>query len=704
MQQRETRRVALVGAGFIAEFHALALRRVAGVDLVAVCDLRRSKAEQFAAAWGIEAAFSSLDELLDGERPDAIHVLLPPAAHFAVAERALSRGVDVLLEKPMCTNLADCEALRSAAEKAGRRLGVSHNFLFAREYTALRADVVSGRLGQLDRVEVNWGKFFGPAKYGPFSLEALASPTGILFEVMPHSLAHALDLVGDLQDLEVRVEDRVLLPTGIPFYRRWVVSGQAGRTRVVLNYSFIEGYTEHRILVRGTHGSATVDLERAVYQLHRHRPQGVDLDRWSGLFAEALASMGQATRTYADYALSKAGLADGAPFQASIVRAVRAFYNGGPGVPRGLDAELGTRVVALAERIADAVPRESRPADAPVVAAPCPPAEVLVTGGTGFIGREVVRQIRESGRGVRIVSRGSAVSGDLKALGVELVQGSLKDPEFAKAALSGIQHVVHLARSQGNTWAEYLEDDVKVTEQLARMAAAAGVRTFVYASSIAIYYAGQRAGRITEATPPGRQVVDTEPYARSKVETERMLLEMHRSQSLPVVIVRPGIVVGKGGNPCHWGVGMWPDPSVCQTWGSGDTPLPFVLVTDVANAIVRCLDRPAAVGESFNLVGGPPLTAKEYLDAFEQAAGIKLQRTPTPIWQYYVGDLVKYVVKVLVKHPNRTLPRYRAWESRSASAPYDYSKAERLLGWTPVTDRERFLELGIREPAREYIA
>ena len=64
-----------------------------------------------------------------------------------------------------------------------------------------------------------------------------------------------------------------------------------------------------------------------------------------------------------------------------------------------------------------------------------------------------------------------------------------------------------------------------------------------------------------------------------------------RASGLPVVIFRPGIVIGPGSSPLHWGVGMWSHDAVCQLWGRGRTPLLLVLVDDVARALVAALTR-----------------------------------------------------------------------------------------------------------------
>jgi len=231
----------------------------------------------------------------------------------------------------------------------------------------------------------------------------------------------------------------------------------------------------------------------------------------------------------------------------------------------------------------------------------------------------------------------------------------------------------------------------------------AGVKRFIYTGTIDSYYAGAHAGVITEATPLDPQIERRNLYARAKAASEGILMRMHRERGLPLVMVRPGIVIGRGGSPFHWGVGMWWNDAVCQIWGDGTSKLGLVLVEDVAAGLIAAMETPAIEGRSFNLVGEPMLTAQEYLDALDRAGGIKIQRHTTPIARFYLSDMLKWVVKVAVGHPERRLPSYRDWESRTGRAVFDCSAAKTVLGWKPVTDKDELVRRGIEEPLREFM-
>src|SRR5271165_416270 len=103
------KRVALLGAGYIADWHAQALQSVEGVELVAVCDRFEAKAEALARKFGIPSVYGSLEAMLADQKLDAVHVLTPPDRHYDPSRTILEAGVGVFLEKPMCANSSDCD-------------------------------------------------------------------------------------------------------------------------------------------------------------------------------------------------------------------------------------------------------------------------------------------------------------------------------------------------------------------------------------------------------------------------------------------------------------------------------------------------------------------------------------------------------------------------------------------------------------------
>jgi nucleoside-diphosphate-sugar epimerase/predicted dehydrogenase len=702
------RRVALVGAGYIADYHARAVRALGDAELVGICDLAGARAERFAAAHRIEGGgFTELPRMLAELRPDAVHVLTPPNLHLEPCTQVLQAGADVLVEKPMCHTVAECDALAATARETGRALGVSHNFLFFPAYERLMGDLESGRFGELDQVDIVWNKELGQLRGGPFGAWMLADPRNILFEVAPHCFAHAVHLVGNPDDVQVRALDPFTLPTGGIFYRRWEILAWVGVTTVRIRLSFVPGYPEHYVHVRGWSGAGHVDFEKNTYVREEHTPHLLDIDRFANVSASARDSVMQATGTLASFVLAKAGLQKiGGPFDVSIARAVECFHRGaGSMIDRRLSAEIARGAVALGERVAAQVevPKAAPKAtNGKAARASAPDPSVLVIGGTGFIGQALVKALSEAGHGVRVMARNpSNLPEALVHAGVHATRGDFTDDGAVVQSLRGIKKVIHLARGFGNTWPEYLEGDVQPTERLAQRCLEAGVDRFMYASSIAIYDAGRPGVSITEDTAPVPSMLRANPYARSKVENERILLELHRTKGLPVVIVRPGIVLGSGGNPLHWGIAAWPYETVCRLYGDGNSPLPIVLVEDVADAFVRAMESPGAIGQAYNLAGPPCITANDYLDEVERRANIRLRRVPTPSFRAYTEAMVKWAIKSM-GGSNALMPSFSDWRGRTFASPFDCTKARRELHWSPTESRAAMVAKGIHDPVDEF--
>ncbi len=709
-------RVGFLGTGYIADWHANALSTISGVSLVAVCDKDLSRAQAFGHRYGVARSYQSLDALLgDGELAlDAVHVLLPPDLHARAASALIESGMHVLIEKPMAITAPECSELIEQAAARGVMIGVNHNFLYAPTYENLRDDLNSGKIGQPDHVTITWNRGLDQLQAGPFDLWMLRDPRNIVLEIGPHCLAPILDLVGPLEVSAVQASNRVMLQEDQAFHRRWSIEARAGLVAVTLHLSFSPGFAEQMIHVRGTLASATVDFERNTYLLHQHTRYGPDFDRYRMIRQEASSLAAQARRSLTQYALSKLKLSNkGSPYGLSIARALQSFYAGlGRTIDPRLSPELGRDLTKLCTTIGQMGAGEPAESPAAVLSrsgeASAPdadsPAEILILGATGFIGQELARQFLAHGHRIRLLVRNPGrLPKDLQSPGVEIIRGDLTRALDLEKAIAGSRAVYHLARANVKTWDEFTAQDIEVTRHVGETCLSSRVQRLIYTGTIDSYYAGAKAGTIRETTPLDPHIAWRNLYARAKAASEGILMALHREQGLPVVIFRPGIVIGRGGSPFHWGIGMWSWNAVCQIWGQGRNSLPFVLVEDVARALVAAVDIAEIEGESFNLVAESDLTAFDYLKALEEHAGVSFQKFPTPPWKFYAADLVKWIVKQAVRHPDKRRPSYRDWETRTQRARYDCTKARRLLNWNPVCDRDEIIRRGIELPASEFL-
>jgi predicted dehydrogenase/nucleoside-diphosphate-sugar epimerase len=706
-----TTKAAIVGTGYIAEFHARAIKTLPDVALAGVCDANLGRARSFASEWGVPAAFDSVQSMLTDQSFDVVHVLTPPDRHYSLAKSILEAGTNVFLEKPMCTSVEETDELLRIAASKGLALGVNHNFLFSGAYQVLREAIRSGGLGLLDHVSFNYLYELGPLRFGPFDTWMLQMPENALLEVGPHLISAVLDLVGepDSDSLSVAADRIVKLPNGAQVIRRWRIQMTVGRTAVDVCINLGPGFNQRTIFARGLLGAAFLDFDANTCMVDRRTPLGDDLDRYKRSVRLASQLRWQARHTLADYALTKLKLRKrGNSYQASIIDSIAAFYAGlrsGGSIDSRISGKVGGEVIGWCGRIIQSANIKLNSAPKLILRDKVEvKPTILVIGGSGFIGRELVRQLLEAGYGVRAMMRGSSAALEEFSNGrLETMKGDLRSEADLANALKGIEFVYDLATSEAKTWDASLRDVVEPTRRLGQACAGSNVRRIIYTGTIDSYYAGENAGVITEKTPLDPNIRRRNYYARAKAASEDLLMEMHRTQKLPVVIVRPGIVIGRGGNAFHWGVGKFSE-GVCEVWGDGKNKLPLVLVDDVAAALVRCIKAEGIEGQSYNLIDVPLLSAREYLVELQQLAGIKLLIYYPSIVRFYLNDLFKWLVKLIVGHPDRArVPSYRDWESRTQKAVFDCSRARKELGWAPASDRQRMINEGIGGALKSWL-
>lgn len=143
-----TLRCALVGTGAVAHLHARAVQAHPHARLVAVADISRAAAEEFAAAWAAPAVYDTLAEMLQEERPDVVLICTPPGVHREQALAALAAGAHVVVEKPPAPSLDELDEMRAAAHAAGRQLAVVFQQRTGTAAAHVRALLQRGALGR----------------------------------------------------------------------------------------------------------------------------------------------------------------------------------------------------------------------------------------------------------------------------------------------------------------------------------------------------------------------------------------------------------------------------------------------------------------------------------------------------------------------------------------------------------------------------
>jgi nucleoside-diphosphate-sugar epimerase len=315
--------------------------------------------------------------------------------------------------------------------------------------------------------------------------------------------------------------------------------------------------------------------------------------------------------------------------------------------------------------------------------------KVLVTGGTGFLGRHLVERLALEGDEVWVLARGGKSDAGLRGLGVHVAAGDVRQWGSLRKAVEGVDVIYHCAGKveAGGRWLDFLEVNVLGTERLIQASLEHGVRRFIHVSSIGVYPERPEGAVISEDdgydTNTGRG-----GYTRSKIMADQLAFWYARAQSAPVTVIRPATIYGPGGKNNLVRVGV-KKGRFNVIFGDGGSVMPLVYVDNVVDALVLAARRDEAIGRAYNVVDDDRITQREYLERMGAALGRPQSTTylPLPAVRLLAGgaDAAKAALRGGKRSPQGMFSRI----SRSLqSARYDTARAKAELGWKPRVDFE----------------
>src|SRR5262245_10238882 len=311
--------------------------------------------------------------------------------------------------------------------------------------------------------------------------------------------------------------------------------------------------------------------------------------------------------------------------------------------------------------------------------------KIVVTGGTGFLGRRVVRMLLEEGHSVRCLARPSS---DVDALAGAIRSGTASRLEIVRAQLNHLtgehlenfEALCHIAATMKGSPAALFADNVVATRRLLKAAHAARVPRVVLLSSLAVYGTSRlgTGSLLDETCPLDDQPHLRDPYTYSKVAAELLAWEAHRAGRCPLVVVRPGVIYGPGRDPLTTRVGLRHGDLLLQM-GSRHL-LPYVDVDTCAAGVALAITTPGIAGQAFNLLDGDLMTSGEFVRQYRRSRPrLRVIRVP----QWIIGPLSR--MSAWYHHWSRgqlpaVLTPYRSaatWKRLR----YSTAKSAQLLGW-----------------------
>jgi nucleoside-diphosphate-sugar epimerase len=324
--------------------------------------------------------------------------------------------------------------------------------------------------------------------------------------------------------------------------------------------------------------------------------------------------------------------------------------------------------------------------------------KVLVTGGTGFLGRSLVERLALQGDDVWVLARSGQSVAELRGLGVHLVVGDVRQWQSLRRAVEGKDIVYHCAGKveASGRWVDFLEANVLGTERLIQAAMEHRVRRFVHVSSIGIYGDRPEGSVITEDDGYD-QNTGRGGYTRSKIMADQLAFWYARAQSAPITVIRPATIYGPGGKNGLVRVGVRAG-RLNVVFGDGSNVMPLVYVENVVDALLLAAHRDEAVGRAYNVVDDDRITQRDWLARMGPALGSTSSTVYLPLPAVRLlasgADLAKAALRGGRRAPQGMYSRIR----RSLqTVTYDTARAKAELGWKPRVDFDAALTRMRRE-------
>jgi 2-alkyl-3-oxoalkanoate reductase len=309
----------------------------------------------------------------------------------------------------------------------------------------------------------------------------------------------------------------------------------------------------------------------------------------------------------------------------------------------------------------------------------------LVTGATGQVGSQIVEQLARAGWAVRGLSRSDASDRAIVALGGEPARGDVLDRSSLIGAAKGADVVFHTAAAitVGGGWESYRKVNIDGTAFVIDAAAAANAR-LLHLSSVAVYGASGRYGaaKTSEDTVLG-PLREHSHYARSKRESEELVLGAHRAGRVWATAVRPDVIYGPRDRQFVPRMARAIRLGVMPLIGGGTSTLAVVHAANVAEGAILAATNDVAGGRVYNLANDYDVTVREFFTLAARGLDRRVRFIPVPIWAAKLGLRGFRFVDRFALGGKFAVASEGSLSFMSRDNPFTSDRAKRELGWNP---------------------
>lgn len=310
--------------------------------------------------------------------------------------------------------------------------------------------------------------------------------------------------------------------------------------------------------------------------------------------------------------------------------------------------------------------------------------KALVTGGGGFIGAALLKQLLKKGYETASFSRGNYP--ELTQLGIEMVRGDLTNPEAVTRACAARDIVFHVAAKAGvwGAYQEYYRTNVQGTQNVVNACLARGVKYLIFTSSASVVFDGKNIEGANETLPyPARPM---SPYTATKALAEQYVLNAN-SPALKTLSLRPHLVWGPGDNHIIPGVIERARSGKLRRIGEGRNLIDTIYIDNCVSAHLCAADaiqqNPEAAGKSFFITNGEPLPVWDFINDILKSASIApVENSVSFKTALMAATILELFYKTFAIKKEPRLTRFLVHEL-CTSHWFDISAASTQLGYVP---------------------
>lgn len=311
----------------------------------------------------------------------------------------------------------------------------------------------------------------------------------------------------------------------------------------------------------------------------------------------------------------------------------------------------------------------------------------LVTGATGLVGSHIVEQLVRDGWDVRGLVRDDLAFNAVRAAGAEPVRGDVLDRASLLAASDGVDVILHTAAAitESGGWESYRRLNIDGTAMIIEACEQAGAR-LLQLSSVAVYgptFRYDDSGNKTSEDTPLGPLPDRSFYARSKRESEMMVMDAHRAGRIWATAVRPSVIYGRRDRQFVPRMAGLLKTGLMPAIGGGRSTLSVVHAANVADGAIKAVTSDRAGGRPYNLANDFEVTVREFFSFAGDGLGKHIRFVPVPMWLARSGLLAFRAFDRVALGGKFAVASEGSLSFLSRDNPFTSERARTELGWSP---------------------